>query len=50
MDRSLALLGIGLVFGGGIGFLVAATNGVTLDGHEHDHGRMPTHGDYHPAT
>lgn len=36
MDRSLALLAIGLVFGGGIGFVIAAANGVTLDGHDHD--------------
>jgi hypothetical protein len=35
MDRSIPLLVIGLVFGGGIGFLVAASNGVTLDGHDH---------------
>lgn len=52
MDRSLALLGIGLVFGGGIGFLVAAANGVTLDGHDHDMSTNQTahsgHGD--PAT
>lgn len=40
MNRPLALLLIGLVFGGGIGFVLAAANGVTLDGHEHatDHG------------
>ncbi len=35
MDRSIPLLLIGLVFGGGIGFLVAASYGVTLDGHDH---------------
>jgi hypothetical protein len=35
MTRSLALLLIGLVFGGGIGFVVAAGTGATLDGHEH---------------
>ncbi len=35
MSRSLALFGIGLVFGGGVGFLIAAANGVTLDGHDH---------------
>lgn len=35
MDRSIPLLLIGLVFGGGIGFLIAASNGVTLDGHNH---------------
>ena len=34
MDR-LALLLIGLVFDGGIGFVVAAGAGVTLDGHDH---------------
>ena len=34
MDR-LALLLIGLVFGGGIGFVVAAGAGVTLGGHDH---------------
>lgn len=35
MDRSIALLVIGLVFGGGIGFVVAASSGITLDGHDH---------------
>ncbi|EKE45376.1 hypothetical protein OCGS_0466 [Oceaniovalibus guishaninsula JLT2003] len=35
MDRSIPLLLIGLVFGGGIGFTVAAANGVTLGGHDH---------------
>jgi hypothetical protein len=35
MDR-LALFAIGLVFGGGMGFLVAASNGITLDGHDHE--------------
>ncbi len=52
MSRSLALFGIGLVFGGGIGFLVAAGNGITLDGHDHSdpqvHGGS-THGDAHGA-
>lgn len=38
MDRGLALLGIGLLFGGGIGFVAAAGNGITLDGHEHGPG------------
>jgi hypothetical protein len=37
MQRSLALLIIGLFFGAGAGFLFAAANGVTLDGHDHDH-------------
>lgn len=35
MSRSLALFGIGLLFGGGAGFLMAASAGVTLDGHDH---------------
>ena len=44
MDRSLGLFAIGLIFGCGIGILVAASNGLTLDGHDHDdptaHGGM----------
>ena len=40
MAHPLVMLAIGLVFGGGLGFTVAATNGVTLDGHDHgDHDR-----------
>lgn len=35
MDRAVALFLIGLVFGGGAGFLVAASQGVTLNGHDH---------------
>ncbi|MDE0523245.1 MAG: hypothetical protein OXH79_14935 [Boseongicola sp.] len=35
MNRPLALFVIGLAFGGGIGFVLAAANGVTLDGHVH---------------
>ncbi|MEM5541493.1 hypothetical protein WNY61_01965 [Sulfitobacter sp. AS92] len=42
MDRSLALFAIGLVFGGGIGFAIAASSGVTFDGH--DHGDPAAHG------
>ena len=43
-DRSLALFAIGLVFGGGIGFVVAASLGVTLDGHDHgDHAAHQAH-------
>lgn len=34
MDR-IAMLLIGLVFGAGIGFVVAASYGVALDGHDH---------------
>ncbi|PCH96655.1 MAG: hypothetical protein COB84_04570 [Rhodobacteraceae bacterium] len=37
MQKPLALLFIGLFFGTGAGFLIAAANGVTLDGHDHDH-------------
>lgn len=37
MQRSLALLIIGLFFGVGAGFLLAAANSVTLGGHDHDH-------------
>lgn len=33
--RALALFAIGLIFGGGFGFLMAASQGVTLDGHDH---------------
>lgn len=45
MSRSLALFAIGLVFGGGIGFVIAAGNGVTFDGH--DHGDPAHHGGGH---
>ncbi|MCY3830692.1 MAG: hypothetical protein OXF89_16305 [Rhodospirillaceae bacterium] len=38
MPRSLALLIIGLFFGGGIGFFLAAANNVALDGHHHPPG------------
>lgn len=48
MSRSLALFAIGLVFGGGIGFVTAAGNGVTFDGHDHgnpaDYGGHGSHG------
>jgi len=37
MQKPLALLIIGLFFGTGLGFLLAASNGVTLDSHDHDH-------------
>lgn len=51
MDRSIPMLLIGLVFGGGIGFVVAAANGITLDGHDHgagmDHGAAHSAGDAH---
>ena len=35
MNRTLSLFVIGLVFGGGLGFAIAAGNGVTFDGHDH---------------
>ena len=35
MDRTLGMLVIGLFFGGGIGFVTAASQGITLDGHDH---------------
>ncbi len=35
MQNKIALFVIGLFFGGGIGFLVAAGNNITLSGHEH---------------
>jgi hypothetical protein len=31
----LGLFAIGLVFGGGLGFVLAAGNGITFDGHDH---------------
>jgi len=45
MTRSLALFAIGLVFGGGAGFVLAAANGVTFDGH--DHADPAQHGGHH---
>lgn len=42
MDRALVLFAIGLIFGGGIGFVIAAGNGITFDGH--DHGDPAAHG------
>jgi hypothetical protein len=44
MSNSLALFAIGLFFGTGAGFVVAAASGVTLDGHAHDHGGAALHG------
>ena len=43
MNRAFALFVIGLAFGGGIGFVLAATNGVTLDGHVHADNRELAH-------
>jgi hypothetical protein len=36
VDRTRPLFLIGLLFGGGIGFSIAAGNGITFDGHDHD--------------
>lgn len=38
MNRALGLFAIGLVFGGGIGFTLAAGNRITFDGHGHSTG------------
>ncbi len=45
MDRSIPMLLIGLIFGGGIGFAVAAGNGITLDGHDHGKPGHHRHGE-----
>lgn len=46
--RNLALFAIGLVFGGGIGFVSAAGLGVTMEGHDHSdpaqHSSTESHG------
>lgn len=47
--RQLALLLIGLFFGGGIGFLIAAAQGVTLDGHDHSTHLAPADHSHHMA-
>jgi hypothetical protein len=47
MHRSLALLIIGLFFGTGAGFLLAAANGVTLDGHDHAENTTGDHAHKH---
>lgn len=51
MSRTLSLFAIGLVFGGAIGFTIAAGNGITFDGHDHadpaHHGGMAHDADVH---
>ena len=42
MNTALPMFAIGLIFGGGIGFAIAAGNGITFDGH--DHGNPAHHG------
>jgi hypothetical protein len=53
MDRSLAMLLIGLVFGGGIGFAVASTQGTGTASHDHanpaHHAEAATTHDGHAA-
>ncbi|MEP1327278.1 hypothetical protein [Pseudophaeobacter sp.] len=50
MSRPLALFAIGLVFGGGIGFVTAAGNGVTFTGHDHsDPAQHGTSAEQHAA-
>ncbi|KIN63020.1 hypothetical protein Z946_1883 [Sulfitobacter noctilucicola] len=47
MSRSLALFVIGLTFGGGIGFAIAAASGAQFEGHDHNdpahHGATADH-------
>lgn len=45
MSRSLALFAIGLVFGGGAGFVTAGAYGISFDGH--DHADPAQHGESH---
>lgn len=49
MNTGLPLLAIGLVFGGGVGFTIAAANGITLDGHDHSTHGVAGHGDHGSA-
>ena len=44
MPRSLGLLLIGLLLGGGVGFFLAAANNVALDGHHHPAAEDAGHG------
>lgn len=44
MNRAVAMLLIGLIFGVGIGFIIAAGAGVTMDGHDHDANVVPETG------
>lgn len=48
MNTALPLFAIGLLFGGGIGFTLAAANGITLDGH--DHSDPAHHAAHKPAS
>ena len=44
MGRPLMMLFIGLFFGAGLGVVFAAGQGLTLDGHDHDHSDPSQHG------
>ena len=44
MPRSLAVLLIGLLLGGGVGFFLAAANNIALDGHHHPAAEDAGHG------
>lgn len=48
--RKLALFAIGLVFGGGIGFVSAAGLGITMEGHDHGDGAQHADGKAHDGT
>ena len=50
MNRAVAMLLIGLIFGGGIGFILAASAGVTLDGHDHSAHLAPASGEMDHAA
>lgn len=49
MNRALSLFAIGLIFGGGIGFTIAAGNGVTFDGHDHSNPALHSAGMDHAS-
>ena len=51
MPRQILFLLIGLFFGSGLGFFVAAANNATLDGHDHgaDGHASPAHGGGHDS-
>ena len=44
MPKPFMFLIIGLFFGFGSGFLIAASTGSQLEGHDHDHSNPPHHG------
>lgn len=50
MSTPLSLFAIGLIFGGGIGFTLAAGNGITFDGHDHANPAHHTAGSDHSTA